>query len=57
MPSVKAAKYWVRPELAAEARFTEWIPDRRLRHTLFHGLREDKRGWDVVIDQPLELRG
>ena len=34
----------VRPELAAEVRFTEWTPDRRLRHPVFLGLREDKRG-------------
>jgi bifunctional non-homologous end joining protein LigD len=42
--------HWVKPELVAEVRFTEWTPDRRLRHPVFLGLREDKPGRDVVLD-------
>jgi bifunctional non-homologous end joining protein LigD len=41
---------WVKPDLVAELRFSEWTPDRRLRHPSFLGLREDKRGRGVVID-------
>jgi bifunctional non-homologous end joining protein LigD len=44
--------HWVRPELVAEVRFTEWTPERRLRHPVFLGLREDKTGRDVVIATP-----
>ena len=42
--------HWVKPELVAEVRFTEWTPDRRLRHPVFLGLREDKQAHDVVLD-------
>ena len=42
--------HWVIPELVAEVRFTEWTRDRRLRHPVFLGLREDKKGRDVVLD-------
>jgi bifunctional non-homologous end joining protein LigD len=42
--------HWVRPELVAEVHFTEWTPYGRLRHPAFLGLREDKKGRDVVID-------
>jgi bifunctional non-homologous end joining protein LigD len=45
--------HWVRPELVAEVRFTEWTPERRLRHPVFLGLREDKTGHDVVMDPPV----
>jgi bifunctional non-homologous end joining protein LigD len=44
--------HWVRPELVAEVRFTEWTPERRLRHPVFLGLREDKTGHDVIINSP-----
>lgn len=55
-PSAEAAAaaprraHWVIPELVAEVRFTEWTRDRRLRHPVFLGLREDKKGRDVVLD-------
>jgi bifunctional non-homologous end joining protein LigD len=39
---------WVRPELVAEVRFSEWTRDGRLRHPVFLGLRPDKRAADVV---------
>ena len=34
--------HWVRPELVAEVSFAEWTPDGRIRHSVFHGLRDDK---------------
>ncbi len=40
--------HWVRPDLVAEVRFSQWTPDGRLRHPVFLGLREDKRARDVV---------
>lgn len=39
---------WVKPELVAQVRFTEWTDDGLLRHPVFLGLREDKAAKDVV---------
>ncbi len=33
---------WVSPRLVGEVTFTEWTPDRRLRHPSWRGLRPDK---------------
>ncbi len=42
------APRWVRPELVAEVRFSEWTPDGRLRHPAFQGLRDDKDPLEVI---------
>ena len=34
--------HWVRPELVCEVAFGEWTRDGKVRHSVFHGLREDK---------------
>jgi len=34
--------HWVKPRLVAEVSFGEWTPDGRIRHSVFHGLRDDK---------------
>jgi bifunctional non-homologous end joining protein LigD len=34
--------HWVAPRLVAEVSFGEWTPDGRIRHSVFHGLRDDK---------------
>jgi bifunctional non-homologous end joining protein LigD len=34
--------HWVKPKLVAEVAFTEWTSDGRVRHPVFHGLRNDK---------------
>ena len=34
--------HWVRPELVCEVAFGEWTRDGRIRHSVFHGLRDDK---------------
>ena len=41
---------WLKPQLVAQIEFTEWTPDRHLRHSKFVGLREDKKAVDVVRD-------
>ena len=35
--------HWVRPELVAQVKFTEWTADGKLRHPVYLGLRDDKR--------------
>ncbi|HSQ04111.1 MAG TPA: DNA ligase D [Burkholderiales bacterium] len=44
--------HWVKPELVAEVRFTEWTNDGTLRHPSFQGLREDKKASEVVRERP-----
>jgi bifunctional non-homologous end joining protein LigD len=39
--------HWVRPELVAQVRFTEWTADGKLRHPVYLGLRDDKRPEEV----------
>ena len=38
----EARGHWVQPKLVAEVSFSEWTPDGRIRHSVFHGLRSDK---------------
>jgi bifunctional non-homologous end joining protein LigD len=39
--------HWIRPDLVAQVRFTEWTADEKLRHPVYLGLRDDKRAEDV----------
>ena len=39
--------HWVRPDLVAQVRFTEWTADAKLRHPVYLGLRDDKRAEEV----------
>lgn len=47
-PKSNERPHWVRPELVAQIKFTEWTADHHLRHPVFVGLRDDKRARDVV---------
>src|SRR3954470_16823693 len=42
---------FVDPKLVAEIEFTEWTPERMLRHPSFKGLREDKAAGEVVAER------
>lgn len=44
--------HWVKPELVAEIRFTEWTDEQKLRHPVYLGLRDDKKASDVVKEAP-----
>jgi bifunctional non-homologous end joining protein LigD len=44
--------HWVEPTLVAEVSFGEWTPDGRIRHAVFHGLRDDKLASRIVREQP-----
>lgn len=44
---------WVRPELVAEVKFTQWTNDGRLRAPVFLRLREDKAPGEAVRAEPV----
>ena len=44
--------HWVKPELVCEVAFGEWTRDDRIRHSVFHGLRADKKPEVIVREQP-----
>jgi bifunctional non-homologous end joining protein LigD len=50
-PPSNERPHWVRPELVAQVRFTEWTADHKLRHPVYLGLRDDKKAADVTREQ------
>ena len=48
--------HWARPDLVAQVRFTEWTADRKLRHPVYLGLRDDKRAREVAVSAPVTAR-
>ena len=46
-PKTNERPHWVRPELVAQIKFTEWTADGKLRHPVYLGLRDDKKPADV----------
>ncbi|MEY8838002.1 DNA ligase D, partial [Cribrihabitans sp. XS_ASV171] len=47
LPSETKGAQWVTPKLVAEVAYTEFTAEGRIRHGVFHGLREDKEAKDV----------
>jgi bifunctional non-homologous end joining protein LigD len=47
----EAVTTWVKPQLVAEVKFTEWTSSGEMRHPVYLGLREDKRAQDVVLER------
>jgi bifunctional non-homologous end joining protein LigD len=43
--------HWVRPDLVAQVKFTEWTDDGKLRHPVYLGLRDDKSPKEVVMEK------
>jgi bifunctional non-homologous end joining protein LigD len=57
-PKTNEKPHWVRPELVAEIKFTEWTADAKLRHPVYLGLRDDKKAEDVTREtKPTKVRG
>ncbi|PTR06050.1 ATP-dependent DNA ligase LigD phosphoesterase module /ATP-dependent DNA ligase LigD polymerase module [Nitrosospira sp. Nsp5] len=45
--------HWVMPTLVAEVSFGEWTRDGRIRHSVFHGLRTDKKAAAITREKPV----
>ena len=45
--------HWVMPTLVAEVSFGEWTRDGRIRHSVFHGLRTDKKAVAITREKPV----
>jgi bifunctional non-homologous end joining protein LigD len=44
--------HWVKPDLVAEVRFSEWTKEGILRQPSFQGLRTDKSAREIVKEEP-----
>jgi bifunctional non-homologous end joining protein LigD len=53
VPPLNAPTTWVRPELVAEVKFSEWTRDGKLRIPIFIRLREDKLPGEVHRTEPV----
>ena len=45
-------RHWVEPKLLAEVSFAEWTTSGRIRHSVFHGLRADKKPQAIGREKP-----
>ena len=48
----EAQTTWLRPQLVAEVKFTEWTDRGEMRHPVYLGLRGDKKATDVMREAP-----
>jgi bifunctional non-homologous end joining protein LigD len=56
-PKTNQRPHWVRPELVAQLKFTEWTTDGKLRHPVYLGLRDDKKATDVRREEKERVPG
>ena len=54
-PSKNEIFTWVKPQLVAEVKFSEWTKDNLIRQGSYKGLRIDKSAKEVVLEQPQEI--
>jgi bifunctional non-homologous end joining protein LigD len=54
-PPGSARAHWVKPELVAQVKFSEWTSDGKLRQPAFQGLRADKPATAVVRERPSKV--
>ena len=47
--------HWVKPQVLAEVAFAEWTKQGRIRHAVFHGLRDDKPAKSIVREKAVTL--
>ncbi|MGE5385472.1 MAG: DNA ligase D [Betaproteobacteria bacterium] len=53
-PPKEARGHWVKPQLVAEVSFAGWTKEGVLRHSVFHGLRDDKPVSVIIREAPSE---
>ena len=46
--------HWLKPSLLAEVSFAQWTSTGRIRHAVFHGLRDDKPAKHIVREEPMK---
>ena len=56
-PKTSEPAHWVKPELIAQVRFMEWTMDKKLRHPVYLGLRDDKKPKDVHREEKRRVSG
>jgi bifunctional non-homologous end joining protein LigD len=56
-PKTNEHPHWVRPELVAQIKFTEWTADAKLRHPVYLGLRDDKKPTEIRRETRMRVRG
>lgn len=54
--SVPGKPHWVKPQLVAEVSFGEWTSSGHIRHSVFHGLRTDKKAKAIVREMPKKVK-
>jgi bifunctional non-homologous end joining protein LigD len=54
-PRTNERPHWVKPELVAQIKFTEWTADAKLRHPVYLGLRDDKKPREIVREEKQRL--
>ncbi|MGH9255538.1 MAG: hypothetical protein ACRD3C_13340, partial [Vicinamibacterales bacterium] len=57
IPRTNAPPHWVRPQLVAEVKFTEWTADGKLRHPTYVGMRDDIAPGKVQKEPDVVMRG
>ncbi|MYN28475.1 DNA ligase D [Duganella levis] len=48
--------HWLKPVLVAEVAFGEWTHSGSIRHSVFKGLRKDKKANAIVREQPARIK-
>lgn len=47
---------WLKPELICEVIFSEWTTNKRMRHPVYKGLREDKIPQEIGVEEEVQLK-
>jgi bifunctional non-homologous end joining protein LigD len=50
VPKTNEPVQWVKPNLVAQIKFSEWTADRRMRHPIFLGMRTDKKAAECTFE-------